>query len=483
VLRGRVVESMPAERRLSLAMSFAGAARRYWLGVFPRVCLERRRRRARALRIPDPLLRRAALDAQCKWGNVEGAAAFAAFVPARHRAAAARAMTCFQAAYNYLDMLGEQPCADPVANGRRLHGALLAALGTESEHLDYYEHCLELEAGGVGRGDGGFEHRADNDCRAGGVEREAGALQREDGGYLREIVDSCREALATLPSYPLIAPAALRAAGRIVEFQSCNTGDRSELGRRGDLMALERWGRAHTPPGEDLRWWETAAAGGSSLGVFALIALAAEPCPDGSEAATLAAVAAVQDAYFPWIGALHSLLDNLVDVAEDRATGQHSLIGLYASPLQAAARMGRLAERSLRAARSLPEARAHTLVLSAMASFYLSTPEAATPAALPVARAVLGALDGPADLAMLVFRARLRVRGLLPGSWGRAARGAEVVMSARPIRPALVTRPTPMARPAPPARPSSGAPLVQAVRPVPVAAGETLAVGEAHGIK
>jgi tetraprenyl-beta-curcumene synthase len=422
VLRGHVVESMPAERRLALAVSFAGAARRYWLGVFPRVCTERRRRRARALQIPDPLLRATALDAQRKWGNVEGAAAFAAFVPARHRAAAARAMTCFQAAYNYLDMLGEQPCADPVANGRRLHGALLVALDPDAQHLDYYEHCLE----------------------------------REDGGYLREIVDSCREALAALPSYPALAPAALRAAGRIVEFQSCNTGDRSELGRQGDLMTLERWGRAHTPPGEDLRWWETAAAGGSSLGVFALLALAAEPGLERSTTASREAIAAVEDAYFPWVGALHSLLDNLVDVAEDRATGQHSLIGLYSSPLQAAARIGRLAERSLQATRSLPEARAHTLVLAAMASFYLSTPEAATPAALPVARAVRAALDGPVDLAMLVFRTRSRVRGLLPGAWGRAARGAEVVMPARPARPVLVARHAP---------------------------GETLAIGETHGMK
>src|ERR1700677_3231245 len=100
-----VIVNMPAadarDGRLALAVSFVGAARRYWLGVFPGVCLERRRRRARASQIPDPMLRRTALDAQRKWGNVEGAAAFAAFVPSPHRAAAARAMTCFQAAYNY----------------------------------------------------------------------------------------------------------------------------------------------------------------------------------------------------------------------------------------------------------------------------------------------------------------------------------------------------------------------------------------------
>ena len=448
-----------------MGVSFAGAAGRYWLGVFPRVCLERRRRRERASRIPDALLRRTALDAQRKWGNVEGAAAFAAFVPSPHRAAAARAMTCFQAAYNYLDMLGEQPCADPASNGRCLHSALLVALDPDAQHLDYYEH----------------------------------SLQREDGGYLREILDACRAALATLPSYSALAPAALRAAERIVEFQSCNTGE-----LQGDLAALERWARAATPPGEDLRWWETAAAGGSSLCVYALIALAAERDLDGpwtgagarattdaggkgvGSAASLETVAAVQDAYFPWIGALHSLLDNLVDVAEDRATGQHNLIGLYGSPLQAAERIGRLAERSLGAARGLPDAHAHALVLAAMASFYLSTPEAATPAALPVARAVLGALDGPADLAMLVFRARSRARGLLPGSWGRGARGAEIVMPGGLTWPLPVavraSVPASVALPAPVAQPWQATPRAPAIRPAPAVVGEPR-MSEPHGMK
>ena len=102
-------------------MAFAGAARRYWLGLFPRVCRERRARRARALAIPDPLLRRIALESQRKWGNVEGAAAFAVFAPSRRRDAAARAAMCFQAAYNYLDMLGEQPSASRAPTVAQLH--------------------------------------------------------------------------------------------------------------------------------------------------------------------------------------------------------------------------------------------------------------------------------------------------------------------------------------------------------------------------
>ena len=368
--------------------AFAGASRRYWLGVFPRVCAERRRREARAQQIPDPLLQRVVLDALRKWGNIEGATAFAAFVPARHRAAAARAMASFQAAYNYLDMLTELPNTDPAVNGQLLHRALLVALDPEAQHLDYYEH----------------HHLHD------------------DGGYLADTVDECRAALAELPSYAAVAPAALRAAERIVAFQSCNTGE-----VQGDYVALEGWARAATPVGSGLRWWETAASGGSSLGIYALIAAAAQTHVAEAE------IAAIEGAYFPWIGALHSLLDNLVDIAEDYATGQRSLVGCYASSLDAATRMRLLAERSVRAAEELPESRGHVLILAAMASFYLCTPEASAPAARAVAHAVLDALGEPAQLSMLVFRTRLRLRRLAPRTPGGPAKrgtGAEVVLPA-----------------------------------------------------
>jgi len=70
-------------QRLALAGTFVCAALRYWLLVFPRTCIELRRWRRRAAQISDPLLRRAALVALGKRANIEGAAAFAAVMPAR----------------------------------------------------------------------------------------------------------------------------------------------------------------------------------------------------------------------------------------------------------------------------------------------------------------------------------------------------------------------------------------------------------------
>jgi hypothetical protein len=112
--------------------------------------------------------------------------------------------------------------------------------------------------------------------------------------------------------------------------------------------------------------------------------------------------------------------------------------------------MGMLAERASQAARALP-GRRHTLVLAAMASFYLCTPEARAPEAAPVADAVLEALGEPARLAMTVFHSRLALRRLAPSAPGAPARrggGAEVVMpppaEMLPAASAIATTPTPL---------------------------------------
>ncbi len=357
--RGETIRPTP-HSRAALAATFARAAFSYWTCVFPRVCLHIARWRRLARRIPDHTLRQLALEALAKRGNIEGAAAFAAFAPRAGRGAATRATSAFQCAYNLLDMLGEQPSADPVRDGRRLHEALVYALDPAATPLDWYEHHP----------------------------------QRDDGGYLNALLQDCRDAFAALPSHAVTGPPARTAAARIVAFQSLNLSE-----SQGDHTGLERWARAATPPGSELQWWETAAAAGSSLGVHALIAAAAQPRLGGEE------VTALERAYFPWIGGLHSLLDNLIDKREDEAAGHRSLVEYY-GPQLAAQRMRWLAERALQAARDLPHGRRHIVILAAMIANYLSTPEAHSADLEPVSESVLdtvGALEKPT---MLVFELR-----------------------------------------------------------------------------
>jgi tetraprenyl-beta-curcumene synthase len=352
-----------AGRRLALATTFAGAARRYWLSVFPSLGSEVRRWQSRASEIRDPVLRRLALDSQqAKRKSLEGAVAFAAFVPRGGRRPVIRALTAYQVIFDYLDTLSEQPNTDPIVNGRQLNQALLTAVGPHSASLDYYAH---------------HSHR-------------------NDDGYLDDLVKVCRATLGTLPSYAATAAAVRRATERIVAYQSLNHGD-----AHGSHAAFASWAIEETRPDTGLRWWETGAAAGSSLAVLALITAAADPL------LTTEQTAALENAYYPWIGALHTLLDSLIDRQEDTtAAGHRSLIDCYLSPVETAARLEMIAAQAVRHARSLPRANNHAMILAAMASLYLSDPQASMPGAQLAKRRVLATMGDLAAPTMLVMGAR-----------------------------------------------------------------------------
>ncbi len=354
-----------ARRRLRLMVAFASAALRYWLTVFPIVQRETRRWGERAARIPDPVLRRIALETQRdERGNYEGAGAFATFVPLRRRATVVRAVVAYQLAYDYADSLAEVPAVDPMANGRALHEALHAALSPGTPHPDYYRH---------------------HD-------------RHDDGGYLGQLVDACRDSVASLPSHTTITPHLTRVVGRMIEYQALiHLGETSV----GDLAA---WARSYIPPRSGLRWWEAAAAGASSLAVFALIAASTQLSLTDHEAA------AIEEAYVPWIGALHVLLDSLVDWPSDLAAGHHSLIAHYASGADMTCGMGAVADAAVRSVRSLPQAQQHEMLLAAMAGLYLARPSASLPYAAETTDRILQALGDLAWPAMRVHRARNRAR-------------------------------------------------------------------------
>lgn len=308
---------------------FARAAGRYWLTVFPAVARELRRRRELALEISDPVLRRVALEAlECKRCNLEGAAAVELIAGRHSSRELIRVLTACQTMCDYLDLLAEQPVDDPVANGRHLHQALVLALA----------------------GEGAYRHE---DCYA-------YSLRSDDGGYLRMLVEDVREGIARLPNLPLVAEALGRAAELIVSYQSLHHGD-----RRGSHEPFECWARAQVVAGSGVTWWEAAAGTGSTLLLFVLIASAARPQLTADQ------VRSIQDAYLPWIGALHTLLDSLVDLEEDSLTGGHRLVDCYSSPQRAAERMSSIAREGLARAETLPGGRRHRLLLTAMTGFYL----------------------------------------------------------------------------------------------------------------
>jgi tetraprenyl-beta-curcumene synthase len=360
------IESQAARRsraaeQLALTRTFTVTVARYATVVLPQVRHELAHWRRRAEQIPNAQLRHNAQLALAKRGNIEGAALFATLAPAAHRRETVRALVAFQSAYNYLDALSELPSDQPAANGEQLHQALLSALNPGAADVNFY--ALNPD--------------------------------RRDGGYLQSVIDACARALDSLPSFQALAPTARCAAARIVRFQALNLNE-----HQGGQHALRQWASEATPSSDSLAWWETAAAAGSSLSVHALIAAAADGELDSHDAG------AIDRAYHPWAGALHSLLDSLVDRREDRLHAQRSLLEHYRSPTDTAIRLSALAERAGDSIGRLPNARTHRAILTAMCSYYLSAPECDTAEAQAVTGALTKTLGLPLRAAIVMFRAR-----------------------------------------------------------------------------
>jgi tetraprenyl-beta-curcumene synthase len=335
---------MSSARDVAAVATALGLYRR---AVVPRVRRELRRWERAAEAIPDPTLRGHALAALREKGlNAEATGVFAILAPRAQRIAAIEAMAAFQVAVDYLDSLGEQPAADPLANGLRLHRALADALSPDASAPDWYR----LHP------------------------------QSEDGGYLGALVGACREIVTSLPSAAAALPAARHAARRCGEGQS-----HAHAAALGDAGGLKAWA-AQLERRAGFLWWEVAAGAGSSVAAHALIAAAADPRTTAEEPALIDA------AYFPPVGALTVLLDDLIDRDEDRAAGAHNYIDYYSSSLEAAERLAAITREAKAAAAKLRHARRHGAILAGVAGFYLSAPGARTGYAGPIRSRMIDSL-------------------------------------------------------------------------------------------
>ena len=315
---------------------------------------------ARAATIPDPVLREAALSALREKGrNAEATAVFAILAPRARRAGVLRAMTALQIAIDYLDSLGEARVDDPLADGLALHGAISDAVSPGVASGDWYRHHP----------------------------------QSEDGGYLAALVAACQEEVTDLPATGVV-PLLRRAARRCGEGQSY-----THAAARDGVDELERWAtRLQAAPG--YLWWELAAGASSSVAVHALFAAAADRKTTAEEAELIDAV------YFPPIGALTVLLDDLVDRDDDLRTGQHNYLSYCAGEEQAANRIGLLADRARAATLGLRSGRRHRAILAGVAGFYLSAPASGSGYSGSIRERLLESLDPTVRPLMVAMRLR-----------------------------------------------------------------------------
>lgn len=335
----------------------------YWLRIFPAVTHELRGWKTRAEAIPDPRLRCHALTKLTEErASAEGAAAFGILAARRHRLGVVRACVAFEVLYDYLDALGEaHPTLD---NNRELHRSLCDAF-TDDPIRDYYRHHPD----------------------------------HDDGGYLHSLVTSCRLELSHLPRRAIVLSELGEITTRASEAQSLN-----HAGLGGDHAALTAWARRRVGAQHDLSWFEFAAGAGSPLGVFALLAAASH------SGAAPEDVKATASAYFPWVAALHWLMESLVDRVDDARTSNHSYVGRYSSIAETSARLAEIARRSTGDLARLPRPSHHLLLLAGMVASNLTHDDAGYGPGRDAEESVRAAI-GPTLWPFLVM---LRMRRAVP---------------------------------------------------------------------
>jgi tetraprenyl-beta-curcumene synthase len=345
------------------AFTLPGVAGPVITRILPAVRSELRHWSALAGGCPDPLLRREAVSSlETKRFHCQGGGTLALLAGTGWRDAV-RFIVGLQTISDYLDNLCDRTGCNDRRALRRLHMAMTHAVdpppGLAAGHTlpDYYSL---FPAG-------------------------------NDGGYLASLVRTCAIHVETQR-----VPARVRAAGRrLVSLYSSlqvhkhgPDADRVERLRRWHRRSLsflrgtEMRGGVGFIPGlrsdEDLTWPEFAAACGSTLAVFAMYSSAGSESPE-----------ALFRAYYPWICALHILLDYLIDREEDSRAGDLNLTAFYRDDRQRDERLASCVRRALAAAETLDRPRFHRTLVAGLLSVYLSDPKVQAQGLDALARALL----------------------------------------------------------------------------------------------
>jgi tetraprenyl-beta-curcumene synthase len=301
--------------------------------------------REHASRIPDDLLRREALaSADRKAYHVAGACVLANFLEPFAARRYVAIVAPLETIYDYLDNLCDRHPAVGVDAYPVLHQAIADALDPHTQPRDYY------------------------------AQGPAG----DDGGYLRWLVQRTQTALADVPHLDALAPHFAQAAELYAQMQTHKHYPPGEREQR-----CMQWYETHRERYHDINWHEFASAAGSQFHVYGPLYEAFSGRRDG--------IANAYDAYFPYVSALHVLLDAFIDQAEDREHGELNLACVYGGAEALRTRAGALFDIAKTRFAQLPGERAHRFVLDVMTLFYLSHPKVASQGLEREARALLRA--------------------------------------------------------------------------------------------
>jgi tetraprenyl-beta-curcumene synthase len=354
--------------RATLALARANV--RYWTSVAPLVHGQLRRWQRRAEAIGAPELRALALQKLHGEGfHAEAGAMLATLAPRGHRRDVVEAIVALELLFDYLDGLTERPTDDPLRDGQRLFAPYVEALGEGGD-----------PAGATSGQDPWLE----------------------DGGYLQELSGAVRAAIARLPAAPVITPLARRSALRSAQAQIRMHGAQ-QLG----MSQLEGWARREANDTE-LGWRELLAGSASSvLAIHALIAAAADAETTSEQAADI-------DASYLSTCVLLTLLDGVVDRAQDSGEGRPGYLELYEDRAELSEALGHGARLAVYRARRLAGGADHLMVLVGVVAYYCTAPGANSELARPLVaqlRRELRPLLSPTLALMRGWRTARRMRG------------------------------------------------------------------------
>lgn len=299
----------------------------YILSVLPRVNRLLKEWTLLAKQCPDKELRLQALASlENKAFHCQGGAVFTVD-GSRYNNNLLELITAYQTLCDYLDNLCDRVGETEGLAFRQLHQSLIDALNPNCPPSDYYRH-FHLKA---------------------------------DGGYIENLVACCRRQVRLLPSYHMVQQDILCLTGWYGELQV-----RKHLSWDVREKELQDWVKGLMPNFPGLLWNELAAAAGSTLAVFALLKLA------GREHLDRELVDKTRQAYFPWICALHILLDYFIDQQEDRLGKELNFTFYYRDELEMMNRLKVCINEARSCAAGLPDPVFDLTVVEGLLAMYLS---------------------------------------------------------------------------------------------------------------
>ncbi len=294
-----------------------------FISTIPRVKRELRIWAEIAQTIPDPLRTQALSSIEHKTFHCIGGSVYAHY-PGADVNTMIRLIVAYQTISDYLDNLCDRMEVNDPRAFRLLHRSIMNALTPGASLEDYYA-----------------------------------LYPHSEKRYLPSLVLTCQELLLEIPHYQTTHSFVLNLAELYCELQVLK-----HVTSGGEGL-LRRWFEEESKI--DIQWNEWAAACGSTLGIFLLFAL-------GFNSSRIDK-GAILEAYFPWVQGLHILLDYLIDLGEDKESGDLNFITFYPSKEARDASLSKFVKETKCRIKELPEPGFHRTVVDGLIALYGSDPK------------------------------------------------------------------------------------------------------------